>query len=52
VLIIEEHVRPPLWAGFGLYVPVVVLLALSLLPRCKGIILAALWNTKGEGSEP
>jgi uncharacterized protein (DUF983 family) len=52
VLIIEEHVRPPLWAGFGLYVPVVVLLTLSLLPRCKGIILAALWNTKGEGSEP
>jgi uncharacterized protein (DUF983 family) len=28
-----------------------VLLTLSLLPRCKGVILAILWKTKAEGSE-
>lgn len=50
ILMIEEHFRPPLWTGFVLYLPVVVLLTLLLLPRCKGLILAVLWKTKAEGS--
>ncbi len=41
----------PLWMALSIYVPAIVLLALGLLPRCKGVILALLWVTKVEGSE-
>jgi len=51
VLILEENFQPPQWVEFAVYLPLVVLLTLSLLPRCKGVILAALWKTRGEGSE-
>ena len=50
ILVIEEDFRPPLWAGAVMYLPAVILLTLVLLPRCKGVILAALWKTKAEGS--
>ena len=51
VLILEENFQPPPWVEFAVYLPLVMLLTLSLLPRCKGVILAALWKTRGEGSE-
>jgi uncharacterized protein (DUF983 family) len=50
IFAIEESFRPPLWASFVMYLPAVILLTLLLLPRCKGVILAALWKTKAEGS--
>ena len=51
VLIVEENFHPPTWVQFVFYLPLVVLFTLFLLPRCKGVILAALWKTKAEGSE-
>ena len=51
VLAVEENVQLPIWLALSIYVPLVVLLTLALLPRCKGIILAQLWVTKAEGSE-
>lgn len=51
ILAIERAVNPPAWFGFAVYPPIVALLTLLLLPRCKGLILAVLWKTKAEGSE-
>jgi uncharacterized protein (DUF983 family) len=51
ILVIEERFEPPPWYEFVVYLPIVISLTLLLLPRCKGIILAALWKTRGEGSE-
>jgi uncharacterized protein (DUF983 family) len=51
ILVIEENFHPALWIAYVVYVPLVVLLTLILLPRCKGLILALLWRTKAEGSE-
>jgi uncharacterized protein (DUF983 family) len=51
ILVLEEHFAPPPWVEYVVYLPIVVLLTLSLLPRCKGVILAILWKTKAEGSE-
>jgi uncharacterized protein (DUF983 family) len=51
VLAIELHFQPPQWFEFVVYLPILVILTLALLPRCKGVILAALWKTQGEGSE-
>ena len=47
ILAIEENFRPPLWAAMIMYLPAVILLTLVLLPRCKGVILAALVEDKG-----
>ena len=51
ILIVENRFQPPLWIAFAVYPLLIGLLTLALLPRCKGVILAALWKTKGEGSE-
>ena len=51
ILLIEEGFEPPPWFEFVVYLPIVISLTLLLLPRCKGVILAALWKTRGEGSE-
>ncbi|HEY2231681.1 MAG TPA: DUF983 domain-containing protein [Xanthobacteraceae bacterium] len=39
------------WIEQVIFVPLMALLTLFLLPRCKGVILALLWTTKAEGSE-
>lgn len=51
VLAIEQRYAPPSWFEFVFYLPLIGLLTFVLLPRCKGVILAALWKTKAEGSE-
>jgi uncharacterized protein (DUF983 family) len=51
VLAVEENFQPPIWLAYSIYLPLILLLTLALLPRCKGITLAALWVTKAEGSE-
>lgn len=51
ILFVEENFQPPPWVEFAVYLPLVLLLTLTILPRCKGIIVAALWRTKAEGSE-
>ena len=50
ILFVEETFQPPPWIEFAVYLPLVLLLTLVLLPRCKGVILAILWKTKAEGS--
>ena len=51
ILFVEETFEPPPWVEFAVYLPLVLLLTLILLPRCKGIILAILWRMKAEGAE-
>ncbi|MCX7309947.1 MAG: DUF983 domain-containing protein [Afipia sp.] len=51
ILLIEELYAPPPWVGFTIYPLFVLALTLTLLPRCKGAIIAMLWKTKAEGSE-
>jgi uncharacterized protein (DUF983 family) len=42
---------PPSWFEFVFYLPLIGLLSLMILPRCKGVISAVFWKTKAEGSE-
>jgi uncharacterized protein (DUF983 family) len=51
VLAVEENFDPAMWLGLSIYLPLIVLLTLALLPRCKGLLLALMWATKAEGSE-
>jgi uncharacterized protein (DUF983 family) len=51
ILILEENFQPPLALAFASYIPLIVALTLVLLPRCKGVMAAALWALKAEGSE-
>jgi uncharacterized protein (DUF983 family) len=51
-LIMEESFQLGTAAEIAIVVPLVVALTLALLPCCKGAILATMWITKAEGSEP
>ena len=51
ILVLERNFQPPMWVELAIYLPLIILLTLALLPRCKGIILALLWAMKAEGSE-
>ena len=45
VLVMERYFRePPLWAHALIWLPFSVLLALWLLPRIKGAVIALLWS--------
>ena len=46
VLIIERRFEPPTWFEFVFYLPLIVLLTLALLPRCKGVSYAGYWVTR------
>jgi uncharacterized protein (DUF983 family) len=51
-LLIEENYQLSTAVELAILLPFIVGLTLVLLPRCKGAILAAMWVTKAEGSEP
>jgi uncharacterized protein (DUF983 family) len=51
ILALELSFQVPMWVELAIYLPLIVLLTLALLPRCKGVVLAVLWVTKAEGSE-
>jgi uncharacterized protein (DUF983 family) len=51
LLVAERPFQPAMWVELAVWPLLTVGLALMLLPRCKGIVLALLWITKGEGSE-
>jgi uncharacterized protein (DUF983 family) len=51
VLIFEQALQPPLGLALAMWLPLIVVLTLVLLPRCKGVIAALMWATKAEGSE-
>ena len=47
VLVLERYGhQPPLWFHAALWLPLSVLLALLLLPRIKGAVIATLWNLR------
>ena len=57
VLLVERWgAQPPLWVHALLWLPLSVVLALFLLPRIKGAVIALLWvqkmgSPKAEASE-
>jgi len=50
-LMVESRFDPPLWLQMSVWPAAIVAVALALLPRCKGVVLALLWSMKAEGSE-
>lgn len=51
ILLSELNFHLALWIALSVYLPLIILLTLALLPRCKGFILALMWAMKAEGSE-
>jgi uncharacterized protein (DUF983 family) len=44
--------QPPLWVHAALWLPLSVALALLLLPRIKGAVIALLWTQHGTPPKP
>ena len=51
MLYVDRRFEPALWVEQVIWPLTALLLALLILPRSKGVVLAILWATKGEGSE-
>jgi uncharacterized protein (DUF983 family) len=51
ILALEQSLQLAMWVELVIYLPLITLLTLVVLPRCKGVILALLWSMKAEGSE-
>ena len=51
ILALEQTLQLTMWVELAIYLPLITLLTLVVLPRCKGVILALLWAMKAEGSE-
>lgn len=51
-LLIEENSELSTAVELAILLPLIIGLTLALLPRCKGAILAVMWVTKAEGTEP
>ena len=53
VLVVERYAHePPLWFHALLWLPLSVLLALILLPRIKGAVIALLWTFRAGQPKP
>ena len=52
VLVVEMAYHPPLWLHAALWLPLTVILALLMLPRVKGIIVALQWALFMHGFDP
>lgn len=52
VLFVEITYRPPLWVHAALWLPLTVALALLLLPRVKGTLVALQWALRMHGFDP
>jgi len=53
VLVMERYFRePPLWVHALIWLPFSVLLALWLLPRIKGAVIALLWSHSIHSAKP
>lgn len=51
LFMVEQRTTWPEWVAMTFWPAVVMLLTLVLLPRSKGAFIAAIWQTKGPGSE-
>ena len=53
VLVLERYgEQPPLWFHAALWLPLSVVLALILLPRIKGTVIALLWTHRVAAAKP
>lgn len=51
VLLVQPHLDWPDWIAFVFWSILALSLVLLLLPGSKGLFIAAIWKTKGPGSE-
>jgi uncharacterized protein (DUF983 family) len=51
IILALEQFEITMWVEMSIYLPMITLLTLAVLPRCKGVIVALLWAMKAEGSE-
>ena len=49
---VEFSFQPPLWVHAALWLPLSVILALVLLPRIKGAVIALLWAHRIAAPKP
>ncbi len=52
LLILETHIFPPLWAYLVFGIPLIITLALLILPRVKGTIIGLQWALRMHGFGP
>ena len=52
LLIVELAYAPPLWLHFSIWMPLTVILALWILPRVKGALIALQWSFFMHGFDP
>jgi uncharacterized protein (DUF983 family) len=52
VLAVEVAFRPPLWVHAALWLPLTVILALSILPLVKGALVGLQWALLMHGFDP
>jgi uncharacterized protein (DUF983 family) len=52
VLIVEIAYHPPLWVHVAIWFPLAIVLALVLLPRVKGALVALQWALLMHGFDP
>ncbi|MEQ1890233.1 MAG: DUF983 domain-containing protein [Alphaproteobacteria bacterium] len=51
LVLVERRTSWPDWVAMGFWSTLVAVLVLVLLPRSKGAFIAAIWQTRGPGSE-
>ncbi len=51
LFMVEQRTSWPEWVAMTFWPALVGMLVLVLLPRSKGVFIAAIWQTKGPGSE-
>ena len=48
VLLVEQHLTPPVPLQPAIWLPVTAILTLGLLPFVKGGVMAAIWSLKAK----
>lgn len=48
ILLVEQHIAPPVWIQLVLWLPATAALTLLLLPFIKGGAMAAIWSLKAK----
>jgi uncharacterized protein (DUF983 family) len=48
ILLVEQHMAPPVSMQLAVWLPVTALLTLALLPYVKGAVMAAIWSLKAK----
>mgnify|MGYP003993843131 FL=1 len=50
-VIVEQNHHPPEWLHLSMWIPLVLILTLSLLPSIKGTLVSLLWHLSLTGDE-